>query len=83
MEGAATDKDRESPEEPVLLLSEEVVAPGYGVAQGLLARWHIAGPACQELEPLGKSCQQGLRGEQGDAGGSQFNRQRQPIKAAT
>src|SRR5437763_9301404 len=82
-EGAAVDKDRQSSKEALLFFIEQMVAPGNRIAQALLARWYIASPARQEGEPLGESGQQGLRREQGDAGGRQFNGQWQPLQADT
>jgi hypothetical protein len=47
----APGKDGEAAEEGAFLLGEEVVAPGDGVAEGLLAGRQIALPAGQERQP--------------------------------
>src|SRR6266516_1524179 len=40
-QGAATYEDREPPEEALFLGTQEIIAPGDSVAQGLLAGWSI------------------------------------------
>ncbi len=40
-QGAATDEDRDLPEEALFLGAQEIIAPGDGVAQGLLPGWGI------------------------------------------
>src|SRR5207253_8376476 len=70
---ATTRKDREPPEKPLLLGIEEVVAPGNGIAQGLLPRWRIACPTCQHCQPLSQSCEERLRRQQFAAGRSQLD----------
>ncbi len=59
-ESATTDKDREPPEKPLLLGFEEVVAPGNGIAQGLLPRWSISCPTRQYSQPLVQPCEECL-----------------------
>src|SRR6266567_2846577 len=80
---AATDEDREPPEEPLLFALQQVVAPGDGVAQRLLACWHVSGLACQDLQPLTQPSEQCLGWKQFDASRCQLYCQRQSIQAYT
>src|SRR6266699_1834192 len=41
LQGTTADEDREPPEETLFLGTQEVIAPGDGVAQGLLPGWSI------------------------------------------
>ena len=50
-EGAAADEDGEPPEELLLAPAEQVVAPGDRIAERLLARGQVRGPARQQREP--------------------------------
>src|SRR6266567_6793439 len=64
---ATTGKDREPPEKPLLVGIEEVVAPGDGIAEGLLPRGPIAFPTRQDSQRLVQPCEERLRWQQFDA----------------
>lgn len=72
-------KDRESPKEGLLRAVEEVVAPGKGVAQRLLARRHFDRPSGQHLQPPLQPSEQRLWGQDAQAGRGQFDAQRQTV----
>src|SRR5260221_5910708 len=52
LEGAATDKDGEPPEEPLLIGVEQLIAPLDGPAQRLLPRWCVAYTTRQHRQAL-------------------------------
>src|SRR5438128_9809957 len=58
---ATTGNHRESPEKPLLVGIEEVVAPGDGIAEGLLPRGPIAFPTRQDSQALPQPCEERLR----------------------
>ena len=62
-------------------LLQQVIAPGNGVAQGLLALWQVPRSPTGQREPTLQSCQQGSRGEQREDRRSQLQRQWQPVQA--
>src|SRR5436190_995992 len=77
---ATTGKDREPPEKPLLVGIEEVVAPGNGIAEGLLPRWQIAFPTRQYSQALPQPCDELLRLQQFDTRRRQLDSQWQPIQ---
>src|SRR6266566_10133411 len=82
-QGTATSKHGEAPEEPLLLNSEQIIAPCQCVAQGLLPDRGIACSARQHLQAMSQACQECLWGEEFAACRGQFDGQRQPIQAHT
>src|SRR6266702_112889 len=83
LERATTGKDREPPEKPLLLGIEEMVAPGNGIAEGLLPRGPIAFPTRQYSQPLAQTCEERLRWQQFDARCRQLDGQWQTIQMGT
>src|SRR5260370_7762890 len=83
LEGAATDKDGEPPEEPLLIGVEQLIAPLDGPAQRLLPRWCVAYTTRQHRQSPAQPSEQRWWRQQFDAGGGQFNGQRQAIQAGT
>jgi hypothetical protein len=78
---AAAYKHPQPPEKRLCVWVEQVVTPGDGVAQGLLASGQIARSAGKEWQPLVEPRQQRLGGEDADARRRQLQRQRQPVQA--
>src|SRR6266566_8965791 len=52
LQGTPTDEDREAPEEPLLLRTQQIITPLNRIAQRLLPRWHILCSARQHLHPV-------------------------------
>src|SRR5947209_1788015 len=73
LEGTATYEDGEPPEQLLLLGSGRVVAPGDGVARGLLRGGGILGPARQDSEGRTQRGKQRLGGQEFAGGRGQFN----------
>ena len=78
---AAADEHREATIQHLLVRSEQVVAPGDRLAQGLLANGQIAGPACQRSQPVLQPREQRLRRENVDTRGGELDGQGQAIEA--
>ena len=70
---------RQSSEDALLPLGEQVVAPRNGSPQCLLPRRQVARPTGEQLEPPVEPRQQLLRAEQLDARGSELERQGEPV----
>jgi hypothetical protein len=70
----------EPPEERLLCLAEEVVAPGDRIAQRPLAGGQVARAAGQRQPPIAQPGQQRRRREDPALGGGQLDRQRQPVQ---
>ena len=83
LQGEAASEDRQPTEERLGARVEQVIAPGNGGGDGLLARRQIARPVGEQLQPIAHLGQQRLRGEDGAAGRGQLDRQRQPIQLST
>src|SRR6266851_5254876 len=62
-QGTAADKDREPPEEALLLGIEQIIAPRQRVAQGLLPDRGILRPTRQDLQTMCQTSQECLWGE--------------------
>jgi hypothetical protein len=60
LQRTAAHEDGEPPEEPLLLLAEQLIAPLDRVAQRLLSRRQIARASGQHLQPLRKAFEQRL-----------------------
>src|SRR5579864_1690404 len=60
LEGVATNKDGEHPEDPLFPGIEQLIAPLDGVTQGLLSCWHIPRPTRQHGKPPTQPRQQDL-----------------------
>ena len=67
----------------LLLGIEEVVAPGNGIAEGLLPHWQIAFPTRQYSQALPQPCEERLRWQQFDTRRRQLDSQWQPIQMGT
>ncbi len=80
VEPASADEDRKAAEHDLLVWVEQVVAPGDGMAQAVVANRPIAAAACQQLEPLVEARQQRARREQLHARGRQLDRERQAVE---
>ncbi len=65
----------------MLFREEEVVGPGDGVAEGLLAAGEIAGAGSQELETAGETGSEGLGREDLDTGGGELNGEGETVEA--
>src|SRR5205085_7027383 len=74
-------KGRQSPEQVLFALLQQVVAPGNRVAQRLLALGQIPCPPTGQRQAALQSCQQGGRREQREDRCRQFERQWQPVQA--
>ena len=74
------DEDRQAAEQAPLVLVQQVVAPGDGVAQRLLAGREIARAAGQQRQPALQPAQHRLGRQQPDAGRRQLDRQRQAVQ---
>ena len=69
LERAPGSEDREARAEPLLLLLEQVVAPGNRCPEGGVA-WVGVSSAAEKIEPIGKTLEQLLgREEAGPRGG--------------
>src|SRR5690242_11072601 len=79
LERAAAVEHGQALEQVPFLFAEEVVAPCDGCAQGLLSGVYPA--AClEQVEPPRQSVEELLRGEHGDAGGGELERERQIVE---
>ena len=76
------DEDAQPPEEDLLGWSEQVVAPGDRVAQGLLSRRQVTRPPRQRRQAALQPRQQRRRRQELDARRGQLDRQRQPVQPA-
>ena len=76
------DKDAEAAEQRRRLRLEQVVAPGDGVAHGLLAGRQVARPIAQQPQAILHLRQQRLRREELDPGRRQLDGERQPVEGA-
>ncbi len=79
LEREAVAKHREPPEEPLLSRLEEVVAPGDQVVEGPLPQRRRAIDGGKLEEPLAQHGGDPRRAEEGDAGGSQLEREGDPL----
>ena len=77
----AAAEHREPGEERLLVLAEQVVAPGDRGAQRGVALVGITA-ALEEVEPLPDPLEQLLRAEQLDPRGGELDREREPVEAA-
>jgi hypothetical protein len=67
-------------EEALLGVAQQVVAPGDGVAQGLVTGRRIARAAGQQAQAMAHQRQHRGGGEEGAAGGCQLDGQREPVE---
>ncbi|HEX9133940.1 MAG TPA: hypothetical protein VF844_16735, partial [Ktedonobacteraceae bacterium] len=81
LQGEPTHKDREASEELLFACLQEVVAPGNGVAQRLLARGQVTGPPAEQRQTVREPCQQRRGSQQREACGGQLQGERQPVQA--
>src|SRR5258705_1015140 len=79
-EREATDKNGHLPEEHLLGLVEQLVAPRDRVSKGALALRNVASPSGQHGEPLVEPLEEGCRGEHLGTGRSQLDRERKTIQ---
>src|SRR5258708_40180815 len=79
----AANKDREPPEEPLLLSIEQIITPRQHVTEGLLPCGDVACSTRQDLQSMVQTGQESPWGKQFDAGRCQFDGQRRPTQAAT
>ena len=80
IQGAAPGEHAHSPEERLVRLVQQLIAPGDGVPHGLLPVRQIVHPAGQHRQPLAQLVQQRRRGQQPGPGCGQFNGQGQPFQ---
>ena len=76
----AADEDGQAAKERLLGRVEQVVAPGDGVAHRPQPVRQVAGAAGQQRQGPLQPRQQRRRRQDGDAGGRQLDRQRQPVQ---
>jgi len=69
-------------EQRLLLLGQQVVAPGDRVPQRAQALGQVGGAAGEQGQPVGQARQQRLGRQDLDPGGGQLDRQRQPVEPA-
>src|SRR5688572_28892237 len=81
LEGPASRKYGESPEENTFWIGEQIPTPIYRSLQGLLACQPCAAVACQQFEALIKTCGDLFHGKRVDASRGQFNCQWNAIQA--
>src|SRR5262249_42534139 len=81
-EREATDKDRETAEERLLGVVEQVVAPVDRVAHRLLPQGQITRTTAEQWQSLLQALQQRRRGQDFDAGGRELDREREPVDPA-
>src|SRR6266851_1595354 len=82
LQGKSSDKDGEPLEESLLLLGEQVVAPGDSASQRPVTVGEIVGPGGQQVQRTLQAGEHGLRRQEADTGGGQLDRQGQPVQAA-
>ena len=82
LERPAAGEDREARQSLLLMLLEQVVAPGDRRPQRLLSLGSIPGATREEREPLLQPREQGIRRQDLDARGRQLDRERQAVEAA-
>lgn len=70
-------------EEHLLVGTEQVVAPGYGITKGPLVGGSIVGPARQQRQAAFHALEHRPWWSVLEAGGGQFDRQRQAVEAPT
>ena len=80
VEGPAAHEHAESLEELALRLVEQVVAPGDGRPERLLARRQVARSTREERQTIAESRQDGLRAQEAKAGRRELDRQRQAVE---
>ena len=83
LEGATPYEEREAAEERLLRSREEVVAPFDRGMQRALAPWDIVRTAGQERQSFLQTLEDLVRRQRDHAGGSQLDRERQVVQAAT
>src|SRR5881275_2800996 len=80
-ERAAADEDGKAAEERLLGGTEQIMAPGDRLAEGLVA-WRVIGEdGAEQVEPLLETGEQVARRQQPDPRGGHLDRQRQAIEA--
>ena len=82
LERPAPGEDREPRQSLLLVLLEQVVAPGDRRPQRLLPFGCVPGPAGEEREPLLQPSEQGIGRQDLDARRRQLDRERQAVEAA-
>src|SRR5579859_6764661 len=82
LERAASGKDTEPGEEPLLGFRQEVVAPVDCAAEGLVARRYITCSPCKKLQSVGQSPEERLGGKETNPGSGQFDGQGQPFESS-
>jgi hypothetical protein len=82
LQAEAADEDGKAAKDQLRVRSEEIVAPGDGVAQGLLAGRGIARASAQQVESLTEPLPQRFRGEQSHPRRGELDGQRQSIQPA-
>ena len=82
LEPEAADEDGQAPEQRLLPLEQQVVAPGDRVAQRPLALVGVLGAAGQQGQPLVEPAQERLRRERAHPRRGQLDRERQAVEPA-
>src|SRR5688572_2629234 len=83
IEGAAASENSKTAEKRLLLRAEEVVAPGNGSIESLLAGGEVSRPAAQELEAPLQALQDGLRREELGTSGCKLYSEGEAVEAST
>ena len=81
LDGAAPGEDGQAPEQGPLVHGQQVVAPGDGRFQRLVALGQIARAAGEQGQGAGEAGQDVLGREQAGTGGGQLDGQRQSVEA--
>jgi hypothetical protein len=81
LEREAADEYAEPTEQRLLGRRQQFVAPVQGSTQRPLPLWLILRPAIEDDEPTIQAAEQRPRWQYAHAGGSQLDRQRQPVQA--